>query len=304
MADARKHGEIEIYNRYTGAIESERVYGEKWLRWTYESASGRLMLRAVVKRAWFSRWYGWRMSRPASAALVGPFVRGYGLDPAEFAQPMESFRSFNDFFSRALRPGARPIDADPASIVFPADGRHLGLAAIGGQDRIYAKGQRLDLAELLGDGELARAFAGGSLVISRLCPVDYHRFHFSCDGRAGGARLIGGPLFSVSPIALRRRVDYLARNKRMVTLVDTGARGRVAIVEIGATCVGTIVQNYTPGAVAKGGEKGWFRFGGSCVITLFEPGRARLADDLLAHASEGREVYARMGDRMGTFAGR
>ncbi|MGH8017578.1 MAG: phosphatidylserine decarboxylase, partial [Opitutaceae bacterium] len=255
MAEAGN--QIEVYNRYTGAIESERIYGGKWLRWTYETAAGRMMLHAIVKRAWFSRWYGWRMSRPASEVLVEPFVRTYGLDAAEFAQPVGSFRSFNDFFSRALRPGARPVDPDPAAVVFPADGRHLGLAAIGRQDRIYAKGQRLDLAGLLGDGGLARAFAGGSVVISRLCPVDYHRFHFSCAGEAGEARAIGGPLFSVSPIALRERVGYLTQNKRMVTLVETGAHGRVAIVEIGATCVGTIVQSFTPGTVGKSAEKGW-----------------------------------------------
>jgi phosphatidylserine decarboxylase len=299
MSDARKH--IEVYNRYTGAIESERIYGEKWLRWTYESPAGKLMLHAVVKRAWFSRWYGWRMSRPSSAALVEPFVSTYGLDPAEFAEPVDSFRSFNDFFSRALRNGARPIDPDPAAVTFPADGRHLGLAVVGTQDRIYAKGQRLDLASLLGDGELAQAFSGGALVISRLCPVDYHRFHFACAGRASGARLVSGSLFSVSPIALRGRIDYLTQNKRMVTLVDTGAHGRVAIVEIGATCVGTIVQTFPPGAVAKGDQKGWFRFGGSCVITIFEPGRVHLTEDLLANGAESREVYGHMGDRMGVF---
>jgi phosphatidylserine decarboxylase len=200
---------IEVFNRYTGATEVERVYGESWLRWTYESGLGRASLHALVKRAWFSRWYGWRMSRPASAARVEPFIAQYGLDASELDRPADSFATFNEFFSRPLRAGARPIDPDVRSVVFPADGRHLGFARWGTQDRVYAKGQSFDLASLLGDAALGREFAGGALVISRLCPVDYHRFHFPIGGVAGAPRAIEGPLFSVSPIALRRRVEYL-----------------------------------------------------------------------------------------------
>jgi phosphatidylserine decarboxylase len=291
---------IEVFNRYTGATEVERVYGESWLRWTYESGLGRASLHALVKRAWFSRWYGWRMSRPASATRVEPFIAQYGLDASELDRPADSFATFNEFFSRPLRAGARPIDPDVRSVVFPADGRHLGFARWGTQDRVYAKGQSFDLASLLGDAALGREFAGGALVISRLCPVDYHRFHFPIGGVAGAPRAIEGPLFSVSPIALRRRVEYLVENKRVVTIVGDSACGRVAVVEIGATCVGTIVQTHTSGRVEKGAEKGLFRFGGSCVVTVFQAGRVALADDLVRESLAGREIYARMGDRMGT----
>ena len=290
---------IAVYNRYTGSLETESVYGEKWLRWSYETAAGRLMLNAVIKRAWFSRWYGWRMSRPGSRRLVQPFVETYGLDETEFADPVTSFRSFNDFFSRELRSGARPIDPDPASIVFPADGRHLGFPSIGSQDRIYAKGQSLNLHELFDDSELARRFAGGAVVISRLCPVDYHRFHMPCAGVLSEPRSIPGPLFSVSPIALRSQVGFLAENKRAVSLIRETVCGTVAMVEVGATCVGTIIQTAPPGWVAKGVEKGMFRFGGSCVITLFEPKRVKLSDDLATESARGYEIFARMGDRLG-----
>lgn len=289
---------IEVVNRYTGAVEVEQVYGDRWLRWTYESAPGRLALALAVRRAAFSRFFGWRMSRPASRAKIVPFIRDYGLDPAEFADPVSSYGSFNDFFSRRLRAGARPVCDGAGDVAFPADGRHLGIADVAAADHYYAKGQKFDLAALAGDAGLAQRFAGGAMVISRLCPVDYHRFHFPVGGRAGEPVVIDGPLYSVSPIALRSRLDYLVQNKRARTLVETREFGGVLIFEIGATCVGTIVHTAGAGEVKRGDEKGYFRFGGSCVITVFERGRVRLAADLLAAAAAGRELYARVGDRM------
>ncbi len=291
---------IEYFNRYTGRIELEPVYGERWLRWTYETAPGRLALWLFVKRAWFSRRYGRRMRRPASARLVAPFVVRYGLDTTEFLDRVESFRSFNEFFVRRLRPAARPICDDADAVVFPADARHLAFAAVGANDGFYAKGQRLDLPALLRDAELARRFERGAIVISRLCPLDYHRFHFPCEGTAGEPRPIAGPLFSVNPIALRRSLAPLVENRRIVTLIDGARCGPVAFVEIGATCVGSITHTSSPGAVQRGQEKGFFAFGGSCVITLFAAQRVRLADDLLAQSAGGRELYARMGDRLGS----
>ena len=164
----------------------------------------------------------------------------------------------------------------------------------------YAKGQRFNLASFLGDAALAAKFAGGAMLISRLCPVDYHRFHFPVAGTAGEPRLINGFLYSVSPIALRQNLSYLWQNKRMITLVASPVFGPVAVCEIGATMVGGIFQAFIPGrAVAKGEEKGLFKFGGSCVITLFQPGKIKLDADLVKHSAEGLEVYARMGEHLG-----
>ncbi|RME68106.1 MAG: phosphatidylserine decarboxylase, partial [Verrucomicrobia bacterium] len=272
---------IEVYDRYSGQVIQEPVYGERWLRWTYQTRPGRVLLNLVIKHPWFSKWYGWRMSRPSSRARIRPFVERYGLDASEFALPIEAYASFNAFFSRRLKPGARPIDPDPDTVVFPADGRHLGLADYTEARTIYVKGQHVSFRKLFADGELERHFTHGTVVISRLCPLDYHRFHFPAAGVAGAPREVPGPLFSVNPIALRRHIEYLWENKHVVSVLETKRFGRVAIVEIGATCVGTIVQTAAPGPVEKGQEKGFFRFGGSCVVTVFEPGRVRLSDDLL-----------------------
>ncbi len=291
---------IRYFHRAKQVVETEKVYGENWVRWTYESKGGSLLLHALAKRHIASWYYGWRMSRAVSANKVLPFIIEYDLDVDEFAKSQFSFKTFNEFFYRALKPGARPVAAGEKVAVLPADGRHLAFPNVDAAQGFYAKGQQFDLASFLGDPALAAEFAGGSLLISRLCPVDYHRFHFPVAGQPGEARLINGFLYSVSPIALRRKLGYLWENKRMVTLVDSPQFGKVAVCEIGATMVGSIVQTYLSGEnVAKGFEKGLFKFGGSCVVTIFQPGRIKFDADLVAQSAAGLEVYAKMGERLG-----
>ncbi|GHC11111.1 archaetidylserine decarboxylase [Cerasicoccus arenae] len=298
---------IQYFNRYTGQIETEQVFGEQWLAWAYGTPLGRLTVELAAKRVWFSRWYGWKMSRRTSASRVFPFIKQYGLDIAEFRKPPDYFASFNDFFTRQLKDEARPIDNDPASVVFPADGRHLGWADSSAVNQVFVKGQSFDLDALLGDSALASKFRGGALVLSRLCPTDYHRFHFPAEGVPDAPRqsprTIPGPLYSVNPVALRQRIEIFWTNRRVVTIHHSENHGDIALIEVGATCVGSIQQTHVPGQwTAKGGEKGYFAFGGSSTITLFEPGKIVLDEDLRAHTAAGRELYARMGDRMGQSA--
>ncbi len=291
---------ILFFNRYTGEEESEPVYGEKWLRWVYETRVGRGLLQAIVKRSLFSRYYGWRMDLPESQSLVTPFIEKYGLDSTEFAASPDTYRTFNEFFIRALKDSVRPVSPEPDVAVFPTDGRHLGFQDISKIEAVYAKGQRFDLEKLLGDDSLAECYRDGTLVISRLCPVDYHRYHFTCSGIPSESKLLNGSLFSVNPIALRRNLSYLLENKRMLTLLRSDRFGQVLCLEIGATCVGSIVQTYEAGTeIEKGAEKGMFRFGGSCTILLFERDRIALAEDLCEQTEKNRELYARMGDYLG-----
>jgi len=290
---------ILFFNRHTGQVEQESVYGESWLRWVYGSWTGRLTGALVARRLWFSRWYGWRMNQPATRAKIRPFIDSFHLDVSEFADSPESFASFNEFFFRRLRPGARPIDPDPNAAVFPADGRHLGFADLSTTRSFFVKGQTFDLPAFLRDPERVRRYAGGPAVFSRLCPVDYHRFHFPVGGTPGQPARINGWLWSVSPIALRRNLSLLWENRRWLTEIESPTFGRVLMAEIGATNVGSTAYTFQPGQwMSKGLEKGYFRFGASAVLTLFEPGRVRLADDLLACSRQAQELYARMGSPM------
>lgn len=293
--------DIVYFDRYKNSTCVEKVYGDKALRWTYGTLAGRISLNVLVKRAIFSHWYGWRMDQPSTKQKIGPFIEQYGLDPSEFQCEVKDFASFNEFFFRKLKPEARPVNADPSSVVFPADGRHLCVPDLSHCDGLFVKGEMFNLQELLQDRKLADQYAEGSLLLSRLCPVDYHRFHFPVAGVPGATRLINGPLYSVNPIALCQNIHILATNKRCVTELQTEKFGRVLLLEIGATCVGSICQTYKAGQmVSKGGEKGYFRFGGSSTITVFEPGRVRFEQDLIENSKCHRELYARVGDRMGS----
>ncbi len=291
---------IQFYNRRSGQIEVEKVYGEAFLRFAYEVPLGRAALHLLLKRRLFSSWYGWRMDSPRSRAKVPAFIDQYGVDTSEFAEPAGSFGTFNEFFYRKLLPEARPIDADPASLVFPADGRHLLIPDASKCDDFFVKGTRFDLAALVADPALAEEFKDAAVLISRLCPVDYHRFHFPSGGLAYAPVAVNGPLYSVSPIALAKRPSILWENKRCISRLHTDTFGSMLLLEVGATCVGSIVHTSEPDSpVLKGDEKGYFRFGGSCFITIVPKGRVSFSADLLEHSAAGREVYAKMGEACG-----
>lgn len=290
---------IEYFDRAKGVLQWEPIYGEGFLRWAYGTAIGRFTVWLCVQRAWFSLWYGWRMNQAASRSKIEPFIQRFRIDRKEFIEPKGGFRHFNDFFYRRLQAGTRPLAGGLEKVVFPADGRHLVIPNVDTASVFYIKGQAFDLERFVGDAELAQGFAGGALLISRLCPIDYHRFHFPLAGEVDTSVLLEGSLRSVSPLALRRKLSILWENRRVRTHLRTPKFGAVLIFEVGATCVGGIHQTYKPGTVAQGGEKGYFSFGGSCVVTLFEPGAIEFDADLLDHSMQGVEVYARMGEACG-----
>jgi phosphatidylserine decarboxylase len=211
---------ITLFNRHTGRTETEQVYGEKWLQRIYGNPLGKLTLHTVVKRALFSKLYGWAMDRPSSARRVEPFVKAFGLDPAEFADPdLKSYRTFNDFFYRKLKAGARPVDPRAEMAVLPADGRHLGFPDASRVSGIFAKGQTFDIPALVADRALGERYARGTVVCSRLCPVDYHRFHFPVAG------VPGEPSTRPRP-ALLRQPDRPATQRRVSLAEQAPTRDR------------------------------------------------------------------------------
>ncbi|MDP0490868.1 MAG: phosphatidylserine decarboxylase [Verrucomicrobiota bacterium JB023] len=288
---------IVVRDLATGQEFTEQVEGENWLRLLYENAVGAPLLHTIVVKPWLSRLYGRKMTSADSRRLIRPFIERHGLDESEFRKSIDCFESFNDFFTRQLTPDARAIDENPETVVLPADGRHLLFPDVSEVEQIFVKGQRFDLARLLDDPSLAARYEKAPLLLSRLCPVDYHRFHFPSAGRAGETRTINGPLYSVSPIALRRTISRLWENKRTVTELATPQFGTLLLLEVGATMVGSIEQSYEPGhEVAKGEEKGIFHLGGSTTITLLDPQVVwQLDERLLQNTADGLESYARMG---------
>ena len=141
------------------------------------------------------------------------------------------------------------------------------------------------------------------MAIVRLCPSDYHRFHFPCDCVPGQTRLINGWLYSVNPLAIKNNLDIFTQNKRTLCELETNRFGKILYLEIGATNVGSIQQTYEPfEKQPKGAEKGYFEFGGSSLILLFAKGMIQFDQDLLDATEAGLEMRCLMGQQMGVAA--
>lgn len=291
---------IQYISRKTGKRETEKVYKGFFLRLLHPETPffqwlSTFFLGWVVQSPLFSKWVGKWQDFSFTKRKVVPFIREYGLDPSEFSK--QTFTSFNDFFTRTLKEGARPLDLDLKRVVAPADGRYQVFKQA---KDFVVKGQVFDVAFLLQDEELAKAFQGGPLVLIRLCPSDYHRFHFPFDAVVDRAKEIKGSYFSVSPLATKKRLSIFWENKRMVTRLQNPLFGSSAFVEVGATCVGMIHQTYLPKQkVKKGEEKGYFSFGGSSIVLLFEKGKIELDPDLVENSAKGLETLVLMGESIG-----
>lgn len=294
---------IEYVDRKTGALAREVVLGEAFVQWVYERFLGRALRRAVLTRPFFSKAYGRYQSSRVSRRSIPKVVEQLSIDMEDYVEPDGGYSSFNDFFTRRLRPGARPVVADPDRLASPADGRTFAYTDVRGDTLLPAKGRHISLRELLASEREAARFQHGTVLIVRLCPSDYHRFHFPCAGVAARPRTIRGPLESVNPRALAKGMAILDRNQRDLTFIDSERFGRVAYLEIGAMCVGSIVHTFTPGPVKAGDEKGFFQFGGSTVILVFEKGKVAVDRDLVEATKKGFETFLRMGEGIATASG-
>ncbi|MSS73967.1 MAG: phosphatidylserine decarboxylase [Candidatus Latescibacteria bacterium] len=285
--------------RRTGEIVRERFHLEPLQRWFYGTSSGFRVFETVFNHRAFcwliARW----MDHPVSRRKIGPFIARHRIDVEEMEFPPDRYGSFNAFFARRLKPGARPFSPDPDALCAPVDGKALVFPSLAAGVRIPVKGGAVSVASLLASETLARRYEGGSAVVLRLAFYDYHRFHFPDGGQAGPARKIPGRYYHVNPVALARVPDLLARNTRAVTELTSAHFGTVACVEIGAFLNASIVQTYAPGPVARGQEKGFFQFGGSTVVLLFEPGAVVFDDDLVRDSAQGLEVHVQAGSQVG-----
>lgn len=293
------NAEIRIWNRGKKREEVEKVYGGQWVERLYGNRLGQFLTDQVLSGHWLSKAYGFYESSPVSRKKIEPFIRDFSIPMEEFETG--PFRCFNDFFVRRFRPGARPFAAEPWRMPAFAEARYLAFENVAKDDAFPVKGAKLTPSVLLGGDRQAREFEGGPLLIARLCPTDYHRFHFPDSGEVQGHAVIPGALHSVNPLALRYRQEILATNERQVTFLETDHFGKVAYVEVGALCVGKIVQSHSlQGRFERGEEKGYFLFGGSTVIVLGQPGAWSPDADLLERTREGQEVFIQLGDALAT----
>ena len=263
----------------------------------YGSVFGRALLRPLVSPA-VSRAAGRFLSTGASKFLIRPFIRQNGIDMESF-EPVE-YRSYNEFFSRKIRDGQRPIDADPNHLIAPCDSK-LTVLPISAESLFHLKHTAYTTESLLKDSELARKYTGGYALIFRLTVDDYHRYCYIADGEKEENVCIPGVLHTVNPIAN----DYFPiykENARERSVLHTDVFGDVLMMEVGALLVGRIVNHHGKASVRRGQEKGYFQFGGSTVILLLEPGKAVIDSDILDNSTHQMETIVRMGERIGIAA--
>eukprot|EP01137_Pigoraptor_chileana_P025438 Opistho-2@94946 len=299
-------GNILVQDRLTGAIVEEKmpVFIRVAIRLMYHTNMGDSTVRnSRVQRimARLTEQQGTKFDNPSSVSHIRPFIKFHNLDTDEMADTLDSFKTFNEFFYRKLKPGARQLaDPDPHVAISPADSRCVVFQTVDDATRVWIKGKHFSVEALVGGPKLAAPFRGGSVAIFRLAPQDYHRFHMPVDGIVGHTLNIPGKYYTVNPMAVRQNVDVFTENKRTVTFIDSDVFGRVAYVCIGAMMVGSVILTSKRGArVSRIDEHGHFAFGGSTVVILFPADKICFDRDLLKNSAEGLETLVRVGMSIG-----
>lgn len=267
----------------------------KLLGLLYGTAPGRAALKILTKPV-VSKAAGMALEHPVSTVAIPPFVLTKHIQMKDFAE--EKFRSFNAFFTRPIKPEARPIDRLPEALISPCDAK-LTVVPIDAETHFTVKGADYSLAAFLGCKRLAKRYEGGQCLIFRLTPDDYHRYCYPDDCRIGKTRRIEGVLHTVNPVSAKY-VKVYHRNTRTVTMLDTVHFGRVLQIEVGAMFVGKIVNHPHGEQVARGIEKGYFEFGGSTIVLVLERDAAQLYEQILKNSENGAETVVRYGARIGT----
>lgn len=291
---------IQVYNRKKQKYEVEKVAGGNYIKWSYESPIGKGFTELLVKKKLFSKLYGAYCDTSLSKKKISKFIKDFNIDMNISSNTIDDFNNFNDFFVRSLKEEARPIAKDSNILISPGDGRLFAYNNISVDKLIQVKGIHYSLSELVGDNDLAKDYEGGTCLVLRLCPTDYHRFHFIDSGIPLENHFINGNYYSVNPIALERVPKLYCQNKREWSVFKSDNFGDILHIEVGATCVGTIIQSYTSNKrVNKGDEKGYFKFGGSTTILLLKKDSVIIDKDIIEQSNLGYETMVLMGESIG-----
>ena len=263
------------------------------LRLLYGTRAGRGLLKLLIHPR-VSRLAGRYLDSRHSRWLIAPFVKRNELDLTEYERA--GYGSFNAFFIRQKRAEYLQPDMETDHLISPCDG-FLSACEIGADCRYRIKGIEYSLAGLLADAELAKRFRGGQCLIFRLTPRNYHRYWYIDSGVKEKQVILPGVLHCVRPIACERYPVY-AQNSREYVLIHTENFGDIIQMEVGALLVGRICNHSDGQVVSRGQEKGYFEFGGSTIVLLFEAGKIALDAPMRLDI----EIPVRAGERIGTRA--
>ncbi len=286
-----------IYDRKSGSLMKETICGEGSMKFVYRTKIGKAIGYTLLKRRFFTRLCTAKEFTRFSKPKIKKFVKRYNINMDEALRPIEDYRNFNDFFTRKLKDGARQIDMTPGVLISPADSKCIAYPIRDGMV-FSVKSIKYTLGELLRDEQVASEYIDGICMVFRLAPTDYHRFCYIDEGTQSKVRDIKGHWNTVNTHYAPNKVH--ATNYRQVCTMETERFGLVTEVDVGAMMVGRIIQNRPNGGTfKKGEEKGWFEFGGSTVVLLFQRDRVILHDDILQYSSLGIETIVRQGEAIG-----
>jgi phosphatidylserine decarboxylase len=284
---------ISFVNRKSKQIEEELVYGGGVIRWLYKNPIGQGLSTLLTKR-FISQYYGSLQNSLKSSHKIPEFIKKFNIPMEQFEEG--PFKSFNEFFIRKFKPGQRQFPAQNSEMGAFAEGRYTAFESVNDHFQFPVKGEYLSAAKLLANSKYEKVFHEGPLYVARLCPVDYHRFHFPDEGRVLEDYRVKGAFHSVNPMALGFKQDILCTNERHVTILETKNFGKLAYIEVGALCVGLIQQTWKEKEFKRGQEKGYFLFGASTVVLIGEKGKWKPSEDLLKNTLDGKETLVQLGD--------
>ena len=284
---------MRIYDRKTKEYEEITQYGQGTLKFLYGNFFGRLLLRIVVSPS-VSRLYGRINSGRGSRKKIPEFIESNKIKIEDFED--REYSSFNDFFTRKLREGARLIDPNENRLISPADAKLLVYDIEDGL-RMNIKGRTYSVEEIAPGIPNLNEYSGGKCLVYRLCMDDYHRYCYIDDGSLKETRVIKGKLHTVSPLSKEYKI--YKENYRIVSVLSTNHFGDVIHIEVGALLVGKIV-NVLVNDFKKGEEKGFFEPGGSTIVQLFKKDTVMIDEDIVKQSVDNTETKVLFGEGVGT----
>ena len=252
-------------------------------------------LKKILVSAPVSEISGTLNDSKVSSLFIRSFIKKNGIDMSDYEDA--DYKSFNDFFCRKAKDGARVFDTEPSHLCSPCDGKVTAFE-LTDRKHFLIKGQEYTLESLLKSKKAARRFAGGTVVIIRLSVDDYHRYAYIDKGVKTRNIHIKGRYHTVNPHAAENERIY-AENSREYTFIKTENFGTMVQMEVGAMMVGRIVNHHQTASVKRGMEKGYFKFGGSTIILLFEKGKVTIDSDILLNTEKDTETLVKMGEKIG-----
>ena len=295
MAEIQK---IVYYDRTDQDYMEEIHYASKLMTFLNRTYVGQSFTAIIASNSLFSNLMGMFCNSSLSKYFISNFVNKFGINSNEY-ECKKPFGSFNDFFTRRFKPGKRTFERDENKFPSPVEGKILCIENISRSKIITIKGTPFSLSDLLQDPFLADQYENGLMLIFRLYLPDYHWFHFPDTGEILDTRRLGHTCYSVTPISTHTKKSFYSENIRTISILQTDHFGEIILVEIGGFLISSIKQVYIDTEFKRGQPKGFFKVGGSTVVTIFKKGQIHIDKDILEQSRLGIETHVKLGMGIG-----